>query len=539
VKRWAILRHPFGMKNPQRKTSLFPGFRDTTHLSVSAQKKNRPQADAGQPFKGLNLVRVLLAVAVLGACYLAYVSLSNGPAAGCGEGSGCSKVLQSRWAYWLGIPVSLPAVLVYLGLLGVTLFQQKRPSPRDQQRAWMAIIALSVVVAGAAAWFIGLQVFVIKAFCKFCMTAHTCGLAAAILCLWNVPLGKPPQKAAWSDRLPKFSVPRTSIAGLVVLGLAGLGTLVAGQLLVEKQRNVVKTLAMLSVTNPPVVVPSVPTNPPPVTNQPAPPRPLFQSNRPTPVIARPSNLPVVANAATSASPSPVPWANPPPAGPVTPPMFPPATNQAGRAIVERKGPRLVSLFDGAFQFNLDEVPVLGSPDAPYLMVSLFDYTCHHCRQLHPFLVEAQRRLGNQLAIISLPMPLSTNCNPVIRHFMRPHSNACDYARLGLAVWRTKREAAPQFDDWLFAPEKPVPVEQARQYAAQLVGTDQLGRALADEWITRQIHLDGYLFQTNQLKLGNGAMPQVIIGPVVSFGPLNSTQDLLRLLDQHLGLKAPW
>jgi len=57
-------------------------------------------------------VRALLAVAILGAGYLAWLAIHNGSAAGCGPESGCNKVLQSRWAYWLDLPVSVPAVLV-------------------------------------------------------------------------------------------------------------------------------------------------------------------------------------------------------------------------------------------------------------------------------------------------------------------------------------------------------------------------------------------------------------------------------------------
>ena len=49
----------------------------------------------------LNWVRVLVLVAIAGAGYLAWVSFHNAPVAGCGAESGCSKVLQSRWAYWL------------------------------------------------------------------------------------------------------------------------------------------------------------------------------------------------------------------------------------------------------------------------------------------------------------------------------------------------------------------------------------------------------------------------------------------------------
>src|ERR1019366_7522347 len=145
----------------------------------------------------LLLVRALLAVAIVGAGYLAWVASDNGPVAGCGPESGCDKVLHSRWAYWLDIPVSVPALLVYLALLVATVLLRKRPAPDDERGSWAAIIALSVIVAGAALWFVGLQVFVLKAFCKFCMTAHACGFVAALLCLRKIPLALDPDTPMW------------------------------------------------------------------------------------------------------------------------------------------------------------------------------------------------------------------------------------------------------------------------------------------------------------------------------------------------------
>jgi hypothetical protein len=117
-----------------------------------------------------------------------------------------------------------------------------------------------------------------------------------------------------------------------------------------------------------------------------------------------------------------------------------------------------------------------------------------------------------------------------------HTQACDYAKLGLAVWRAKPDAFREFDDWLFQPLQVTPLDQARQHAASLVGTGKLERALSDEWITRQIHTNGYLYQANLLKTGRGMMPEVMIGPVMTFGPLNDVNDLYRILDQYLGLK---
>src|ERR1017187_1288891 len=182
----------------------------------------------------LRWARALLVIAMSGAGYLAWVSIHNGPAAGCGPASGCNAVLQSRWAYWLDLPVSVPAVLVYLALLGATVLLQQRPSPDDQRGSWAAIIVLSVIVAGAAFWFVSLQVFVIQAFCKYCLTAHVCGFAAALICLMNIPYATDPDTPMWAAGSGKRGVPRQGIISLVLVGLAGVGLLAGGQVLVQK-----------------------------------------------------------------------------------------------------------------------------------------------------------------------------------------------------------------------------------------------------------------------------------------------------------------
>src|ERR1039458_7535120 len=337
--------------------------------------------------------RALLAVAILGAGYLAWVAIHNGPAAGCGPESGCDKVLHSRWAYWLDLPVSVPAVLVYLALLGVTVLLQKRPSPDDQRGSWAAIIILSVIVAGAALWFVGLQVFVIKAFCKFCMTAHACGFAAALLCLKNIPLAADPDTPMWTTGSGKRGVPRQAIFSLVLIGLAGVAVLAGGQVLVQKQRNVVKVLPV-------------------------------RGARATKTAAAPSS------ASTNHS---------------TPKALGgPSTDQPVSPNARLIAPRSLSLYSNQFLIKLDEVPMIGSPDSPHVIVYLFDYNCPHCRALHSILVKTCQQLTNQLGVVCLPMSLSPRCNPFIpRTTSHAASNSCEYARLGLAVWRAKPEAQRQ------------------------------------------------------------------------------------------------
>jgi len=422
----------------------------------------------------LHVARALMIVAMAGAGYLAWVSIHHGAAAGCGPESGCNAVLQSRWAYWLGLPVSVPAVLVYVALLGATMLLQKNPAPDDQRGSWAAIIILSVIVVGAAFWFVSLQVFVIQSFCKYCLTAHACGFAAALLCLMNIPYATDPDTPMWATGSGKRGVPRQAILSLVFLGLAGVAVLAGGQLLVQQKLNVVKV-----VKNP---------------------APSPSANVSTPVSGLPAEI------------------------------VPESPN--ARLIA----PRTLSLYRNEFVLKFNELPLLGSPDAPQVIVCLVDYTCIHCRQLHSVLLEVTQQFSNQLGIVCLPVTLSPGCNPYIKRAnAQANTNGCEYARLGLAVWRAKPTVHRQFDDWMLAGSKPPPLEQARARAAQLVGADKLESALADPWVAAQIRTDCKLYRANWLAADNGALPQIILGDAISSGPINSVEHLQILLQQRLGL----
>ncbi len=455
-------------------------------MSENSDLDNSPHPTRPSTPTWLIWVRALLAVAIVGAGYLAWVSIQHGPVAGCGPESGCGKVLQSRWAYWLDIPVSLPALLVYLALMGATILLQKRPGPDDERGSWAAIIALSVIVAGAALWFVGLQVFVLKAFCKFCMTAHACGFIAAMLCLKHVPLARDPATPMWATGSGKRGVPRAGLAYLTAIGLAGVVVLAGGQLLLPKKLNVIKDLRAQSGKGTEAA---------------------SAAAEGTNYLARAAAI--AAQTRRPASPSP-------------------------RLVA----PRQLSLYSNAFLLDLDTVPMIGPPGASNVIVHLYDYTCPQCRSLHPILAATQSRFGNQLGIVCLPLPISTNCNP----FLPPHahsvSNSCEYARLGLAVWRAKPAAHHQFEERMFAGARPPGLEQATEYASQLVGQDKLQAALKDPWLQEQIAVDCRLHKTNWISSGESVMPQLILGDVISSGPLNSVEHLLILLHRYLRLSPP-
>ena len=95
---------------------------------------------------------------------------------GCGTGSGCDAVLGSRWSEWLGIPVSLFAVVFYGALCLGVIALLNRWIDRVRWLPWVVTVAWhgGMVIL----WFFLLQAYVIGSFCVYCMTTHGLGLLA-------------------------------------------------------------------------------------------------------------------------------------------------------------------------------------------------------------------------------------------------------------------------------------------------------------------------------------------------------------------------
>jgi uncharacterized membrane protein len=92
--------------------------------------------------------------------------------AGCGPGSGCEAVLGSQWSQVLGVPVTVPGLLVYVAVvLGLT-----KPG------RWL-LAPLLGIICGAAVWFVLVQALIIRAFCPWCMAAHVIGIALTAIAL--------------------------------------------------------------------------------------------------------------------------------------------------------------------------------------------------------------------------------------------------------------------------------------------------------------------------------------------------------------------
>jgi uncharacterized membrane protein len=180
------------------------------------------------------LARVLLTAAVLIAGYLAYYSLSGAALPGCRPEDGCGDALSGSWANWLGVPVSVPAFVLYLTLLAATFAVERKLPPVTRRRLWIASLALSSMILVAAIWFIGLQMFALEQWCKWCTTTHLFASAAAGIMIYQARVAARPQSrcAGFAPQRPREPVLSTREFKGFSAGAAVLGgvTLAAGQL---------------------------------------------------------------------------------------------------------------------------------------------------------------------------------------------------------------------------------------------------------------------------------------------------------------------
>jgi protein-disulfide isomerase len=199
---------------------------------------------------------------------------------------------------------------------------------------------------------------------------------------------------------------------------------------------------------------------------------------------------------------------------------------------------------GESQNNLTAIdphaaPLVGSPDAPYVVTLLFDYKCSHCQQMHFMLDEAIRRHGGKLAFALCPTPLNTKCNPYVPRDVEEFKDSCELARVALAVWLARREAFPAFDRWMFSLESgdrwhPRSLDAARTKAVELVGQANFDAAWADPWIDRYLQASIRIYGDT----GGNAIPKLVFGSRWVAPELHDADDLISILHDSLAVPGP-
>jgi uncharacterized membrane protein len=188
------------------------------------------------------------------------------------------------------------------------------------------------------------------------------------------------------------------------------------------------------------------------------------------------------------------------------------------------------------------VPLVGSPDAQYVVTLLFDYKCPHCQQMHFMLDAATRRFGGKLAFALCPAPLDSQCNPHIPRDVDQFKDSCELAKVGLVVWVAKREAFPAFELWMFSLESgdrwhPRSLDAAKTKAVELVGQAKFDSARADSWIDRYLQTSIRIYGAT-LQSGNGAIPKLVFGSRWVIPEPRDAHDLVLILQNSLAVPKP-
>ncbi|TWT92994.1 hypothetical protein Pla100_43100 [Neorhodopirellula pilleata] len=192
---------------------------------------------------------------------------------------------------------------------------------------------------------------------------------------------------------------------------------------------------------------------------------------------------------------------------------------------ETKSPTALVL--GNIELRTDSWPLIGRPDAEMVFVELFDYTCPHCQRTHKSLDAAREHFGDKLAVITMPVPLDRECNPTVNSTHPSHNEACELAKLAIAVWCVDPSQFERFHDVLFesTPNYAQALSKARSLVDQKKLTEMLNSSLPSDYVNKHVTL----YQ----RAGAGTIPKLLFPRTSSVGAVESPDAMIRLIEQHL------
>jgi uncharacterized membrane protein len=192
--------------------------------------------------------------------------------------------------------------------------------------------------------------------------------------------------------------------------------------------------------------------------------------------------------------------------------------------------------------DYQKAPIIGSPDAPYVVTILFDYQCTHCQKLHFMLKDVFHQYNGKLAFVLCPTPLDGKCNQYIPPGVVDFENSCELAKTGLAVWLAKPEVFQVFEDWMFTFETgnqwhPRNHEDVRTKAIELVGKTEFENAWSNPWIDKYLHTCVQIFGKT-IQDGKGGIPKLIYEAHWVIPEPQNVNDLIDILQKGLALPSP-
>lgn len=451
-------------------------------------------------------VRLLAATAFGLSVFLWWTSATTQSAVGCNAFAGfdCDAALASPWAKWLGLPVAAGGTLCYAAALAGSFLAGRRGAA--SAIGWRLLELAAPLAVGAGLWFTGVQIAALDSFCVYCLATHACGLAMAIAILvWRASASSEERPTVGVSPITPAVAAPTAVEGPpslglpTVAGLLGVIVLAAGQTMFAAP-NVSEYQAELSEQfnlgdTGAAEVAAIDTD----------------DTSDEGVSAERS-----AEEATSEEPS-----------------------KPSKPARRRDGSRKLSLFNGRLNFDTYEQAVLGSPDAPHIVIEMMDYACPHCREFHDKLTEALERFDGQIAVVVMPVPGEIVCNPHVQKARKQSVGACFAAKLSLAVSKLAPEEFEKFHEWMLEddtiPSRGSSLNEARRH----VDGNELSRALQDEDGVLAARIKSYVELAAAIgRKGRFGLPAQILGDKVIAGPLDSVDTLCTTWAEAFGLETP-
>jgi uncharacterized membrane protein len=134
---------------------------------MSRSRKEKRKRDAAPASRGrVILYSVAALFCLLGladATYLTVIALT-GETAACGGQAGCSEVLGSAYSHIKGMPVAAGGVVAYFSAFTFAVF-----AAFNYTRARLFFVITVGLMFIATLWFLYVQMFILHAFCRFCL----------------------------------------------------------------------------------------------------------------------------------------------------------------------------------------------------------------------------------------------------------------------------------------------------------------------------------------------------------------------------------
>jgi hypothetical protein len=202
--------------------------------------------------------------------------------------------------------------------------------------------------------------------------------------------------------------------------------------------------------------------------------------------------------------------------------------------------RLIKFLGGKLTLDAYQHPIIGSPEAPHIVVEMVSYDCPHCRKMHKTMQHALQQYGDQVALLIMPVPLDRECNRLVTGRAESHPDACITAKLCVGIARINPSAFATFHDFLMSTkDDPPPMTEIVAKAYVLANRSQLRELMQGDELTQQLngYIDLYAQLQKQSHNKKFGLPVQILGDYIMTGSAESEAQMFKVWEELLGVKS--